>query len=159
MSAEILHYLEQGSTEESPGGSGGTWETSQDPLTGEIRNVWVPDSIPDDPDTPENEASVITVPCIARGIISAGVQSGGTDEIFGDLYMSSDNVRMTVPAWVEISENDRVTNIREAKTGKVVWKNRVYDNSPTVFNVNGVTPLFDPFNRHIENFILLEKVN
>jgi hypothetical protein len=72
---------------------------------------------------------------------------------------------MWVPAGVKISKRDRVTNIRDPR-GRIIWKDEEFSD-PTdpesiarasVFNVNGVTPLFNAFNRHTESFVLLENV-
>lgn len=155
MRAEILRWTPNPSTDDEEVGTGGHWETYQDPYTGEFYNKWIPDTTPDNPSTPENESKAITVPCSARGIISRAAQSGGTKEEFGDMYLGVDAVRMTLPARINISKRDRVTNIREARTGKVVWQE---DGKPVIFNVDGVVPLFDPFNKHIENFVVLERV-
>jgi len=157
MEGELLHWTgtEVGDSNDVFVGDFGS--TYQDPITGEILNDWQP--VPDDPDTPDvNEnATLGTFPCIARGIVDGGIRVAGTTERFGDTYENIDFVKMWVPASISINKRDRVTNLREAKTGIVVWRNEEADGAPTVFNVNGVTPLFDAWNRHVENFVLLER--
>lgn len=142
----------------------GTWVDSQDPLTGEIVRVWKPY---DNPVTPTNEdtLNIGTIDCLARGIVDGGIRVAGTTERFGDTYANIDYVKLWTPAKTKISKRDRVTNIRDAKTGKVFWVDEEFVDprttdtpAATVFNVNGVTPLFDAFNRHVENFVLLERV-
>lgn len=162
MEAEILHW--EGQTEPEPEDveqEEGRWVSYQDPVTFEILNKWV-SGTPDDPSTPDVDESsdvLVTFPCMARGIIDGGIRVAGTTERFGEDYENIDFVRLKVPAWVTITKRDRITNIRETAGGKVLWKNEESDGRATVFNVNGVTPVLDGFNRHIENFILLERTN
>jgi hypothetical protein len=143
----------------------GDWVDSQDPLTGQIVKVWKP--FPDIPETPEVDESLVysNFPCVARGIVDGGIRVAGTTERFGDTYENIDFVKMWVPAGVKISKRDRVTNIRDPR-GRIIWKDEEFSD-PTdpdsiarasVFNVNGVTPLFNAFNRHTESFVLLENV-
>jgi len=95
---------------------------------------------------------------MARGILNGGVFGRGNSQVFGDMYSNVEYVHMWVPANVKLSKRDRITNIRAAN-GEVVWTDDEYNNRPTVFNVIGVTPLFEgPFNVHIHNFVELERV-
>lgn len=135
----------------------GSWQDNQDPLTGEIIRIWVP--YPDDPNTPVDEnARHGTIKCLARGIVDGGIRVAGTTERFGDTYENIDYVKMWVPPKTLITKRDRITNIR-SKTGHIFWVDEENAGNPraTVFNVNGVTPLFDAFNYHVENFVLLER--
>jgi hypothetical protein len=157
MEADLLHWtgIETGNSDDVAQGDFGTGATYQDPITGEILNNWTP--IADDPDTePDENATLGTFECIARGIVDGGIRVAGTTERFGDTYENIDFVKMWVPATTLITKRDRITNIR-LKNGQVVWRNEESSGAPTIFNVNGVTPLFDAFNRHIENFVLLER--
>lgn len=161
MDAEVLRW-----SEITTGGDDdvtqGDWGTYQDPITGEILNDWVP-GVPDNPATTTvvETRTLRTISCVARGIVDGGIRVAGTTERFGDTYENIDFVKMWVPASVRLSKRDRITNIRAKKGGRVIWVDEEYDDGsrPTVFNVNGVTPLFDAFNNHVENFVLLEKVD
>lgn len=134
----------------------GAWAEQQDPFSHEIIRVWVP--AVDDVDTPDvDESTLDTFRCLARGIIDGGIRVAGTTERFSDVYEGVDYVRIWFPAGVQMSKRDQVTNIRDPK-GNIIW--REYDTAghpPTVYNVNGVTPIIDPFGRHIENMALLER--
>lgn len=134
----------------------GQWVRNQDPLTNEIVRIWVPYPTPIDPDIPDITAG--TIDCLVRGIVDGGVQVSGTTERFGDTYQNLEYIKMWTPPKVNLTKNDRVTNIRN-RAGQIMWLDEEFEGVPkaTVFNVNGVTPLFDPFNRHIENFVLLER--
>lgn len=157
MSATVLH---RGDAAPTPNPDEyGEWVDSQDPLTGEIVKVWVP-ATPDNPSTPPDESiTVDTFACLARGIVDGGIRVAGTTERFGDSYENIDFVKMWTPSRVLISKRDRITNIKDS-TGHIRWideESSVDATRATVFNVNGVTPLFDAFNRHVENFVLLER--
>lgn len=167
MTAALLHRINYNDTvDEYPLLEDfGDWVDSQDPLTGQIIKVWKP--FPDIPTTPDTNESVVyaNVPCIARGIVDGGIRVAGTTERFSDSYENIDFVKMWVPAGTKISKRDRVTNIRDPR-GNIIWRDEEYgdpldpDNvaRASVFNVNGVTPLLDAFNRHVESFVLLENV-
>lgn len=154
----------------------GTWVNSQDPLTGEIVRVWEPyPDQPDNPDTPEIDPTFKTIKCIARGIVDGGIRVAGTTERFGDTYENIDYAKLWVGPDVRITKRDRITNIKD-RTGRIRWRDEEYEqinpNNPidlndpttynqylkaTVFNVNGVTPLFNAFNVMTEQFVLLER--
>lgn len=140
----------------------GVWADRQDPDTGEIVRVWEAISI-DNPDTPESEigANVIEIECMARGINEGGIRAAATTENFDDIYHNIDIINLWVPKRYRITKRDRVTNIR-TKDGTILWRDEEDENSATptkatIFNVNGVVPNLDPFNRHIDNFCLLER--
>lgn len=139
----------------------GQWVNNQDPITGEVIRVWQPyPDQPDNPETPDYDPEFGTIPCLARGIVDGGIRVAGTTERFGDTYENIDYVKLWVPPHVELTKRDRITNIRNNK-GVIMWRDEEFENpgelKATTFNVNGVTPLFDAFNRHVESFILLER--
>lgn len=169
MQAEILTWA--GSTlpppppedEEIPEPDG-EWVSYQDPITGEIYNEWKPGKVTyDDPSTPlvdetDYDATVRTIPCLARGIVDGGIRVAGSTERFGDMYENVDFVKLWVPGHIGIKKSDRITNIRAARGGAVVWKD-LDTGLPIIFNVNGVVPLFDAWNRVTEHFVLLERAD
>jgi len=135
----------------------GEWVDSQDPLTGEIVRVWEPaEEIPDDPDTPEYDPSMQTIPCVARGYSTSNRFT--STQVFSDTYKNVDVVRMWVPVWTNVTKSDRITNIRDT-SGHVLWVEDFFQGSPqaAVFNVVGVTPQLGPFNKHTETFLILER--
>lgn len=163
MSATLLHQNDNYTPGYPDINDYGNWVNSQDPLTGEIVRVWEP--FPDEPSTPDVDESVVfgTIPCLARGIVDGGIRVAGTTERFGDTYENIDFVKLWVPSWVRISKRDRITNIKD-KSGHVRWLDEEFDNPnddlppvATVFNVDGVTPLFNAFNDITEQFVLLER--
>lgn len=138
-------------------------DSSQDPYTGEMVTVW--NKKVDNPATPSINEGSKQFPCLARGVISNGIRSVGNTEHFGDIYDNLEYVQFWFPSYVDLRKDDRVTEIRDA-TGRVAYIDEEYRKKPgtgktypaTVFNVDGVTPVFDVFNHHIENFALLSKV-
>jgi hypothetical protein len=163
MRATVLHQGQYIPDPVDPSNFGEFVEV-QDPLTGEIVRVWKPFPVtPDDPATPDtNEETFEEIRCIARGIVDGGIRVAGTTERFGDMYENIDYVKMWTPANVRLTKRDRITNIRGV--GGSYWVDEEFTAigeppKATTFNVNGVTPLFDAFNRHVENFVLLERVD
>lgn len=167
MNATVLHQNQDYTP--LPGGIDleeyGEWVKSQDPLTHEIIRVWKP-TVRVGPN-PGGVAGAVTIydtiPCIARGIVDGGIRVAGTTERFGDTYENIDFVKMWVPANIIISKRDRITNIRDPR-GRIIWVDEeftdpalVEEPQATVFDVNGVTPLFNAFNRHTESFVLLQR--
>ena len=157
--ATLLHQGQE-PTDPLPIDEYGEWVKQQDPLTGEIVRVWVPF---DDPDTPGPDPELSTIKCHARGIVDGGIRVAGTTEWFGADYRNVDFVKMWVPPNVRITKRDRITNITD-KYGHVQWLDEEFSDPSgllppraTVFNVNGVTPLFNAFSRVVEQFILLER--
>lgn len=134
----------------------GEWISSQDVITGDIVRVWRP---LDNPNTIGADPTFGTINCIARGIVDGGIRVAGTTERFEKEYLNIDFVKMWVSSRTLITKRDRITNIR-SKAGVIIWRDEEFEGGTpraTVFNVNGVTPLFDAFNKHVENFVLLER--
>jgi len=171
MTATLLHQTEVGGgviDGDIDDGQYGDWVRSQDPLTNEIVRVWQPKPPvnPYDPYSGLPDTGIVvapSIPCIARGIVDGGIRVAGTTERFGDTYENIDYVKMWVPASVKISKRDRVTNIKDPR-GHIMWVDEEFsdprtDETPraTVFDVNGVTPLFNAFNRMTEQFVLLQR--
>jgi hypothetical protein len=139
----------------TPVNADGDWQMRQDPETGDIIRVWVPAS--DDVGTVVNESS-LAVPCLIRGVIDGGIRVAGTTQRFAELYENIDWVRMNFPPHYNITKHDRITNIRDKRTGKIMWREEELDGAPpSTFSVKGVTPTQGPFGRHVENIALLER--
>lgn len=145
----------------SPGPAGGHYETVQDPDTGAITKVWVEDSSAPVAGRPRTDYTEIDVPCTARGFLDTGYRSpsniGGYD-IKGIQYEITEAVLMLFPATHSITRDDRITNIR-GKNQVLVWQEEEVTQGstarPTLFDVKGVTPVLDPWGRHIENQAVL----
>ena len=159
MRADILRQGYEDNGEFKPTDQVGEWVMQEDPDSYEIIRKWQPVTVDDDNNsgTPNVTNTLESFNCIARGIVDGGIRVAGTTERFGQLYENVDYVKMTFPASTKISKRDRITNIR-GRDGRILWKEEEQPNEPpTVFSVTGVTPIFDPFGRHIESFALLER--
>ena len=155
MKADILRA--SGLTNTNPDDpSEGEWVIDHDPDSNEIIREWIPAG--DDPDTLEVEDNQLeSFRCIARGIVDGGIRVAGTTERFSEVYEGVDYVKISFPPNVQLTRRDRVTNIR-TQHGVVLWKEEERaDGAATVFNVVGVTPIIDPFGKHVENTALLER--
>lgn len=156
MKADILRQGAEVAGVINPTDQTGEWVNQQDPESGTIRRKWQSYAQADNPLTVENEA-LTTFRCVARGIIDGGIRVAGTTERWDELYQNVDYVKITFPASTVINRRDRVTNIRDSK-GNIIWKEEEQpDAPPTIFNVSGITPILDPFGKHIESFALLER--
>lgn len=134
----------------------GNWTNSQDPYSGEFVEVY--QKTVDDPTTPDVDEASIEFPCLARGVVSKGIRSPGNTETYGDLYADLEYVQIWYPTYIAVAKGDRLTDIKDS-TGRIKYLDEEYRSAATstVFNVEGVTPIFDAFNRHIENFALLSR--
>lgn len=164
MKATLLSQYDHVPTQIDPEAYG-EYVESQDPLTGEIVRVWKPFvKFPNNPDTPDiDETRYQEIDCLVRGIVDGGIRVAGTTERFGDTYQNIDYAKMWVPPHVKITKRDRMTNLKDV-SGAVRWLDEEFADPEvlvppvaTTFNVNGVTPLYDAFNNHVESFILLER--
>lgn len=151
MRATLISQGQYGTTATQ---SAGHFANRQNPITFEIERVWVEtDSNAVDPGV-----QPITFACIARGIVDGGIRVAGTTEriLPSGQVESVDYVRMQCLPTVPISKRDRVYNIIDGN-GLLAFKEEEYNGAATVFEVIGVTPIFDPFGSNVENHVLLQR--
>ena len=134
------------------------YEVKQDPFTGEIIRDWKTV----DPDAPQ--ATAIVVPCMVESIADGGIRVAGTTERWGEVYENVDYAKMRFPASFKITKRDRITNVKQASTGEILWREEelssANNNGPaTVFEVLGVMPITDPFGRLTEFSALLQRAD
>jgi len=125
--------------------------TTQDPDTGEIKRVWRRDT-----DLITAGDQLLTIKCNVRGIISKTTRGEGTSTKItaAGIIDDTDYVMMDFLPFISLSKRDRITDIKNRK-GVVIWKEEEHNGAPTIFQVMGVTPMFDPFGLHIANHALL----
>lgn len=148
--------LSQGSYGSDSVTEAGYFTDRQNPLTFEIERVWVP--LDSDPVTGGTQPYEFD--CVVRGIVDGGIRVAGTTERLtpSGTIESADYARMQFPPNVPISKRDRIYNVKDSN-GVLAWKEEEYNGAATVFDVLGVTPIFDPFNNHIENHALLQRAD
>lgn len=137
---------------------GGHWETYQDEETGGIRQRWVEDAVA--PSLPGRTATVdiarFDIECYARGFNEVGFRSSANTEFFTDgRYMPFEVIQMTFPAKYVLNRRQYITNIR-GRNKQILWLEEE-TGLPTVFEVQGVTPNFDGFGKHVDNLSVLRR--
>jgi hypothetical protein len=102
---------------------------TQDENTGSIKKEWI---------------FTRTVQCSAKGIVSNSASSrSGDKQVLSNKYSNEQKLEIRTPE--QITYREKVTNIRDMN-GNVIWKEINYpNNTPTVFEIIGSTPITDPF--------------
>jgi len=102
---------------------------TQDENTGSIKKEWI---------------FTRTVQCSAKGIVSNSASARtGDKQVLSNRYSNEQKLEIRTPE--QITYREKITNIRDMN-GNVIWKEINYpNNTPTVFEVIGSTPITDPF--------------
>ena len=100
----------------------------QDPDTGSIKKEWQFDR---------------TVPCSAKGVITNSSSSRtGDRQILSNKYTNEQMLQIRTSEKITLRE--KITNIRDTE-GTVIWEELNFPtNTPTVFEIMGITPMTDP---------------
>lgn len=100
----------------------------QDADTGSIKKEWQFDR---------------TVPCSAKGVINNSASSRtGDRQTLSNKYVNEQMLQIRTSEKIILRE--KITNIRDSE-GTVIWEELNFpSNTPTVFEVMGVTPMTDP---------------
>ena len=101
----------------------------QDEDTGSIKKQWQFDR---------------TIPCSAKGIISNSSSSRtGDRQILSNKYTNDQILQIRTSEKITLRE--KITNIRDTE-GNVIWEESNFPtNTPTVYELMGITPMTDPF--------------
>lgn len=101
----------------------------QDPDTGALKREW---------------NYYKTLDCHAKGVISNSATTRSSDkQIFGNKYLNDQIIQ--VRTLHKITMRDKITNIRDIDNN-VIWSEINFPTeTPTVFEVIGITPMTDPF--------------
>ena len=85
-----------------------------------------------------------TIPCHAKGVISNSATTRSSDkQVFSNKYMNDQVIQVRTSE--RLTSREKVTNIKDAH-GNAIWQEINYPNeTPTVFEVVGTTPITDPF--------------
>ncbi len=102
---------------------------TQDANTGAIKKEWMFSK---------------TIPCHAKGIVSnSATARSGDKQVFGAKYINDQIIQIRTIEKLNVRQ--KITNIRDS-SGNVIWSEIDYpQETPTVFEVVGVTPITDPF--------------
>ncbi len=105
----------------------------QDPDTGAIKKEWIYQKSMD---------------CHAKGTISNSATTRSSDkQIFDNRYANDQQVQVRTTE--RLTSRDKVSNIRDQKNNPIWTEINFPTETPTVFEVVGVTPITDPFGRTI----------
>lgn len=105
----------------------------QDPDTGAIKKAWIYQR---------------TVDCHAKGVISNSSTTRSSDkQIFDNKYKNDQQIQVRTTD--RLTAREKVTNIRDQRDVPVWTEINFPTETPTVFEVVGVTPITDPFGRII----------
>jgi hypothetical protein len=106
---------------------------SQDPNTGAIVKEWI---------------FYKTISCHAKGVISNTATARGSDrQTFDNRYRNEQVVQLRTAE--RLTAREKITNIRDSEN-KVIWTEIDYPNdTPTVFEIIGTTPITDPFGKTV----------
>lgn len=152
MWATVIPKLVIGDTQ--PTGEG-TFVRTQDPDSFEIKTEWVPNGV----STPGTQEAQYTIRCYARGYTNLGFRSSANREVYvkGD-YSEIESIQFDYPANVLLSRESYITNIRtvEADGTDYVWVDGNTGN-PVVWEVQGTTPITDPFGKLLRNTTVLKR--
>jgi len=160
MTATVLDYA-PATHNETPDQAipGGHFQTVQDEDTGAIQQIWVEDQTVAPAYSNVGPSVAIPrydLPCAARGFTELGFRSSANTQSFDDgVYRATEVIQIIFPANYQLTRNQFVTNIR-GRDKRPLWIEEE-TGQPTVFEVQGVTPTFDPFGRHVDNIAVLNR--
>lgn len=138
--------------------TGGHFEVIQDEETGGVKRIWVEDTAVAPAFNAARPVSIprFEIPCYARGFTELGFRSTANTQSFEDgVYRAVEVIQMTYPSRYNLTRSQYVTNIRD-RWSNVLWLEEELG-EPTIFEVQGVTPIFDPFGRHVDNLAVLRR--
>lgn len=97
-----------------------------------------------------------TLPCSAKGVVSNAASTRSADrQVINNRYQNEQYVEVRTVDKINIRH--KITNIRN-KRNQVIWTELNYPTeTPTVFEVFGVTPITDPFGEIIAYNTLLRR--
>lgn len=103
----------------------------QDPNTGALKKEWI---------------YYKTLPCHAKGVISNSATTRSSDNQIFDKRYTNDQI-IQVRTVERLTAREKITNIKNSEN-VYIWTELNYPTeTPTVFEVMGVTPITDPFGR------------
>ncbi len=115
-------------------------------------DIWVQNDIINE-ETGESESEWVfdrTVNAYVFPYLDGGIRGAGTNERFTEYYWNDEFLRIKTSK--ELSKRWRITNIRNKKTGKVIYQEQI-TGVPTVYNVNGSAPVVNPLTGGIDEWL------
>lgn len=112
-----------------------------------------------------NKDNPIVVQNLTEGVLLKGVRGAAVSEQWNKDYEPQELVKMFISDVVidpdpinpvTLTRRFRVSNIRDRATNKILWLDDF--DKPLEFNIQGITPINDPFGRIVEYEIILQGV-
>jgi hypothetical protein len=138
----------------------GHYEFVSDPDSGEVKTVWVPEGNDPQGFAPGGQMATrnFDIKCYARSYTALGYRSSANREIMVQQdYQAIESIQFDFPKDVLLNRQTFVTNIRSHKNlPDYLW---LHEDSgqPIVWECQGVSPVHDPFGKHIRNTTVLKK--
>lgn len=114
-----------------------------------------------DEDTGQTKYSWVagtTINCSVSSFVSTSFKAQPTNEVFSEIYDKVQYLKMKTP--MGLSRDVRVTNIRNAETDEVLYKEFELAGQPsTNYNTMGSAPIVDPFGAVIQYDTLLQRAS
>ena len=93
-----------------------------------------------------------TIKCLVIPYLDGGIKGAGTREDYArERYESADYARLK--SLETLTKRDRVTNVRHYRSGLVLWADEETDNRPTMFNVDGCSPVINPITGNANEYL------
>lgn len=92
-----------------------------------------------------------TIKCLVYPYLGGGIRGAGSTETFDERYENLDYARMK--SSTQVTKRERLTNVRNARTGVVLWVDDESDGSPTMFNVDGCAPVVNPLTGKVNEYM------
>lgn len=96
-----------------------------------------------------------SINCYATSIVTDAVSDDSDGKQFRAAYDEWQFIKIRTGE--RLTKRHRVTNIKD-RSGNVIWIEDSRDGVPTEFEVQGVTPRFEPFGSVIDYEVLLKRV-
>lgn len=141
-------------------GATGAFAMEQDADSGEIITFFDPAATPDYNKPPYN-GSPYDITCYARGYTALGYRSSANRETYiAGAYTEIESIQFDFPTNAILNHQTLVTNIRGSQsttdTHNFFWLDGA-TGKPTVWEVQGVSPVHDPFGKWIRNTTVLKR--
>jgi hypothetical protein len=92
-----------------------------------------------------------TIRCAISPFVSTSFKTQPTNESFREEYDKITYLKLKTPANMNVGRNAQVTNIRNANTQEVLYREVEIAGSPaTIFNTQGSSPQLNPFGEIIQ---------
>lgn len=135
----------------------GRYEFYSDDDSGEVRTRFVPGAPGDD-----TQAAQYEIKCYARGYTALGYRSSANRKLFvGGDYDITEAIQFDYPSKYTLSHQTLVTNIRRVADPTCPSSDMFFLNletgQPLVWEIQGVTPVHDPFGKLLRNTTVLKR--